>query len=30
VTVLGLVVRGKDPAAEDVPAVLFPAKEAEN
>jgi predicted PurR-regulated permease PerM len=30
VTLLDVVVRDKDPAAEDVPAVLFPAKEAEN
>jgi predicted PurR-regulated permease PerM len=30
VTVLDVVVRDKDPAEEDVPAVLFPAKEAEN
>jgi predicted PurR-regulated permease PerM len=29
VTVIDVVVRDKDPAAEDVPAVLFPAKEAE-
>jgi predicted PurR-regulated permease PerM len=29
VTVLDVVVRDKDPAEEDVPAVLFPAKEAE-
>jgi hypothetical protein len=29
VTVLDVVVRDKDPTAEDVPAVLFPAKEAE-
>ncbi len=30
VTLLDVVVRDKDPAAEDVPTVLFPAKEAEN
>jgi predicted PurR-regulated permease PerM len=30
VTVVDVVVRNRDPAAEDVPAVLFPAKEAEN
>jgi predicted PurR-regulated permease PerM len=30
VTVLDVVVRDKDPAQEDVPTVLFPAKEAEN
>ena len=30
VTVVDVVVRDRDPAAEDVPAVLFPAKEAEN
>jgi predicted PurR-regulated permease PerM len=30
VTVLDVVVRDKDPTAEDVPTVLFPAKEAEN
>jgi predicted PurR-regulated permease PerM len=30
ITILDVVVRDKDPAAEDVPAVLFPAKEAEN
>ena len=30
VTVIDVVVRDKDPAAEDIPAVLFPAKEAEN
>ena len=29
VTVIDVVVRDKDPAEEDVPAVLFPAKEAE-
>jgi predicted PurR-regulated permease PerM len=29
VTVVDVVVRDKDPAEEDVPAVLFPAKEAE-
>jgi len=29
VTILDVVVRDKDPAEEDVPAVLFPAKEAE-
>lgn len=29
VTVLDVAVRAKDPAAEDVPTVLFPAKEAE-
>jgi predicted PurR-regulated permease PerM len=29
VTVLDVVVRDKDPAEEDVPTVLFPAKEAE-
>jgi predicted PurR-regulated permease PerM len=30
VTVIDVVVRDKDPAAEDVPTVLFTAKEAEN
>jgi predicted PurR-regulated permease PerM len=30
VTVVDVVVRHKDPADEDVPTVLFPAKEAEN
>jgi predicted PurR-regulated permease PerM len=30
VTVVEVVVRDKDPAEEDVPTVLFPAKEAEN
>jgi predicted PurR-regulated permease PerM len=30
VTVLDVVVRDKDPSQEDVPTVLFPAKEAEN
>jgi predicted PurR-regulated permease PerM len=30
VTVVDVVVRDRDPAEEDVPAVLFPAKEAEN
>jgi predicted PurR-regulated permease PerM len=30
VTVLDVVVRGKEPSEEDVPTVLFPAKEAEN
>jgi predicted PurR-regulated permease PerM len=30
VTVVDVVVRDKDPATEDVPTVLFPAKEAEN
>jgi predicted PurR-regulated permease PerM len=30
VTLLDVVVRDKDPAQEDVPTVLFPAKEAEN
>jgi predicted PurR-regulated permease PerM len=30
VTILDVVVRHKDPAEEDVPTVLFPAKEAEN
>jgi predicted PurR-regulated permease PerM len=30
VTVVDVVVRHKDPAAEDVPTVLFPAKELEN
>ena len=29
VTVIDVVVRDKDPAEEDIPAVLFPAKEAE-
>lgn len=28
-TVVDVVIRGKEPAEEDVPAVLFPAKEAE-
>jgi len=30
VTVIDVVVRDKDPADEEVPTVLFPAKEAEN
>jgi predicted PurR-regulated permease PerM len=30
VTVVDVVVRDKDPTEEDVPTVLFPAKEAEN
>jgi hypothetical protein len=30
VTVVDVVVRDKDPAEEDVPTVLFPAKELEN
>ena len=30
VTVLDVVFRGKEPSEEDVPTVLFPAKEAEN
>ena len=30
VTLVDVVIRDKDPAEEDVPAVLFPAKEAEN
>jgi predicted PurR-regulated permease PerM len=30
VTLIDVVFRDKDPAEEDVPAVLFPAKEAEN
>ena len=30
VTVVDVVIREKDPAEEDVPTVLFPAKEAEN
>jgi predicted PurR-regulated permease PerM len=30
VTLVDVIVRDKDPAAEDVPAVLFPAKEAES
>jgi predicted PurR-regulated permease PerM len=30
VTVVDVVVRDKDPAEEDIPTVLFPAKEAEN
>ena len=30
VTVIDVAVRDKDPAEEDVPTVLFPAKEAEN
>jgi predicted PurR-regulated permease PerM len=30
VTILDVVVRDKDPAGEDVPTVLFPAKEAES
>ncbi len=30
VTIVEVVVRDKDPAEEDVPAVLFPAKEAES
>jgi predicted PurR-regulated permease PerM len=29
-TVVDVVIRGKEPAEEDVPAVLFPAKEAES
>ena len=29
VTVIDVVVRDKDPAEEEVPAVLFPAKEVE-
>lgn len=29
-TVVDVVVRGKEPAAEDVPAVLFPAKDVES
>ena len=29
VTVVDVVVRDKDPADEDVPTVLFPAKDAE-
>ena len=28
-TLVDVIVRGRDPAAEDVPAVLFPAKDAE-
>jgi hypothetical protein len=30
VTVVDVVIRDKDPADEDVPTVLFPAKEAES
>jgi hypothetical protein len=30
VTVIDVVLRDKDPATEDVPTVLFPAKEAES
>jgi predicted PurR-regulated permease PerM len=30
ITLVDVVVREKDPAQEDVPAVLFPAKEAES
>ena len=30
VTLVDVIVRERDPAAEDVPTVLFPAKEAEN
>jgi predicted PurR-regulated permease PerM len=30
VTLVDVIVRDKDPAAEEVPTVLFPAKEAEN
>ena len=30
VTLLDVIVRNRDPADEDVPTVLFPAKEAEN
>jgi hypothetical protein len=30
VTLLDVVIRNRDPAEEDVPTVLFPAKEAEN
>jgi predicted PurR-regulated permease PerM len=30
VTVLDVVVRKRDPAEEEVPTVLFPAKEVEN
>ena len=30
VTLVDVVVRAKNPAEEDVPTVLFPAKEAEN
>jgi predicted PurR-regulated permease PerM len=30
VTLIDVIVRDKDPAAEEVPTVLFPAKEAEN
>jgi len=30
VTLLDVIVRNRDPAEEDVPTVLFPAKEAEN
>jgi hypothetical protein len=29
VTLVDVIVRDKDPAEEDVPAVLFPAKDAE-
>jgi hypothetical protein len=29
VTLLDVIVRDKDPAEEDVPTVLFPAKEVE-
>jgi hypothetical protein len=28
-TLIDVVVRDKDPAEEDVPAVIFPAKDAE-
>jgi len=28
-TLIDVIVRDKDPAAEDVPTVIFPAKEAE-
>jgi len=30
VTIVDVVVRDRDPAEEDVPTVLFPAKEAES
>jgi hypothetical protein len=30
VTLLDVIVRDRNPAEEDVPTVLFPAKEAEN
>jgi hypothetical protein len=30
VTLVDVIVRDKDPAEEEVPTVLFPAKEAEN